>query len=450
MKTKIFLVDDDIVLCQEIQEFLEKKDFEVNIANTLQEVRTKIKTINPDILLQDLKLPDGSGLEMLKEAKSAFPELAVIMFSGYGTVPDAVEAMKQGAENFLTKPIDPDHLLIVLRKIEEQKQLKDRLIVQDLELASKRKMVIGKSSIMQQVIKTCQTSAKSEATILIKGETGTGKHLLAHFIHQNSHRAKFPFVYVNCATLSEALLESDLFGHEKGAFTGAIKQKRGRIELANQGTLFLDEIGEIPLSLQAKLLHFIEYGEFQRVGGTEMLQANTRIICATNRNLSEEIKAGNFREDLFYRINVIEVQIPPLRERREDIPVLIDYFLEKYAQELGKANFKTPENLIERLTKYSWPGNIRELQNAIERAMVLCLSTKLSHKDFPFLEQPTPILSDTLFNPRPLNQAINEFKKVYIEKTLEQTAGNQTQAAKIMKIQRTYLSKLIKDLSINI
>jgi DNA-binding NtrC family response regulator len=448
MQTKIYIVDDDTDLCQEMKNFLNRSGFEVRTANTLHEAKDGIKTFKPDILLQDLKMPDGSGLEMLNEAKSLLPEIVAMMFSGYGTVPDAVEAMKRGAENFLTKPIDPDHLLILLQKIEDQKQLKDRLIIQELELATKRKMIIGKSDIMQRVIKTCQTSAKSEATILINGETGTGKHLLAHFIHQHSDRTKFPFVYVNCATLSEALLESDLFGHEKGAFTGAIKQKRGRIELANKGTLFLDEIAEIPLSLQAKLLHFIEYGEFQRVGGTEMLHANTRIICATNRNLSEEIKAGNFREDLFYRINVIEVQIPPLRERRKDIPVLIDYFIEKFGQELGKANYKLPENVNERLMKYSWPGNIRELQNAIERAMVLCPSTKLSLKDFPFLDQPFPVISEELFSPRPWKNAIYDFKKKYIEKLLQYTAGNQTQAAKILDIQRTFLSKLIKDFSL--
>jgi transcriptional regulator with PAS, ATPase and Fis domain len=310
-------------------------------------------------------------------------------------------------------------------------------------------MVIGKSERMKELIKTCQTSAKSDATILITGETGTGKHLIAHYIHQNSNRSQYPFVYVNCATFTENLLESDLFGHEKGAFTGAIKQKRGRMELANQGTLFLDEIGEIPLPLQAKLLHFIEYGEFQRVGGTQTLRSNTRIVCATNRDLSEELKTGRFREDLFYRVNVIQIQVPPLRERREDIPIYIDYFLEKYSLDVSKMRCELNVKLAEKLKNYPWPGNIRELQNAIERAVVLCPTHKLQEKDFPFLASPAEIVSEGIFSPRPWNQAQIEFKKEYLKKILEQTNGNQTQAAKILKIQRSFLNRMIKEMEIH-
>jgi DNA-binding NtrC family response regulator len=450
MKTKLFLVDDDITLCQEMQKVLVQNGFEIKIANTIQQAKIKIHSFSPDILLLDLKLPDGSGLEILDIAKTVFPEITVIMFSGYGTIPDAVEAMKRGAENFLTKPVDPDHLLIVLQKIKEQQRLKNRLTIQDLEMADKHKMVIGKSEIMGKVIKTCDSCAKSDATILITGETGTGKHLLAYYIHQKSNRSNYPFVYVNCATLSEDLLESDLFGHEKGAFTGAVKQKKGRIELANQGTLFLDEIGEIPIKVQAKLLHYIEYGEFNRLGGTELLRANTRIICATNRHLAEEVNAGNFREDLFYRINVIQIPVPPLRARKEDIVLFIDFFMKKHSRDLGKPVCEFQGNLIEKLQNYSWPGNIRELQNVIERAVVLCTSNRLTQNDFPFLDLPSMVPSEGLFLPRPWKNAINDFKKIYIKKVLEHTADNQSQASKILQIQRTFLSKLIKQFSIKL
>lgn len=449
MKTKIHLVDDDVSLCQEMTKFLGNEGFDITTDYTITAARENIKANQPDILLLDLKLPDGIGLDFLDEVKSTNPEIPVIMLSGYGTIAAAVEAMKKGAENFLTKPVDPDHLLIHLKRIVEHKHLHNLLIIQDLELADKRKMVIGKSERMKELIKTCQTSAKSDATILITGETGTGKHLIAHYIHQNSNRSQYPFVYVNCATFTENLLESDLFGHEKGAFTGAIKQKRGRMELANQGTLFLDEIGEIPLPLQAKLLHFIEYGEFQRVGGTQTLRSNTRIVCATNRDLSEELKTGRFREDLFYRVNVIQIQVPPLRERREDIPIYIDYFLEKYSLDISKMRCELNEKLAEKLKNYPWPGNIRELQNAIERAVVLCPTHKLQEKDFPFLASPAEIVSEGIFSPRPWNQAQIEFKKEYLKKILEQTNGNQTQAAKILKIQRSFLNRMIKEMEIH-
>jgi len=416
--------------------------------HSIKDGKKQIETFHPDIALLDLKLPDGSGLDFLRTIREQIPEALVLMLSGYGNIDTAVEAIKQGAENFLTKPVDPDYLLLTIEKLIKVKLNHNRLMVHEQEIADRRRMVIGQSRKMDEVIQTCRTAAQRDITVLITGETGTGKHLLAHFIHQNSSRTSFPFVYVNCATLSETLLESDLFGHEKGAFTGAVKQKKGRVELANHGTLFLDEIGELPLKLQAKLLHFIEYGELQRVGSTITLYANVRLICATNRNLPEEVAKGAFREDLYYRINVIQVNIPPLRERREDISELCIHFLEKFKIEIGKSDCKINDKTLKKLSNCLWPGNIRELQNAIERAVVLGKTDVLNDEDFPSLYTASPIKNTTLFDPRPLQEAINQFKKEYIQQILEQNGGNQTKTADILHIQRTYLNRLIKELQI--
>lgn len=448
MKIKILLVDDDIELVMEISSLLKSERYDVATANTLSAGREKLTDFRPDIVLLDLRLPDGLGLELVPEIKSQTPETMVVMLSGYGTVTHAVEAIKAGAEDFLAKPLDSDYLLLFLDKLIERRQLRNQAQVYALEIAAEKKNIIGPSRQMQETLQICETAARSEATILLNGETGTGKHLFAHFIHQKSAHEKFPFVYVNCATLGETLLESDLFGHEKGAFTGAHQQKKGRAELANHGSLFLDEIGEIPLNLQAKLLHFIEYGEFQRVGGTRMLQSRSRIICATNRDLAAAVAGGNFREDLYYRVNVIQISIPPLRERVGDIPVLTHHFLEKYKRDLGRTQLQIDEKLLTKLSAYPWPGNVRELQNAIERAVVLCRSECLREIDFPFFNTPPATVSDELFLPRPLQTAITDFKKRFVGGVLKQTAGNQKKASEILEIQRTYLNRLIKELGV--
>ncbi len=448
MNVRIMLVDDDIEMTAEIQKFLETEDYRIRTASNCSEAMEVFTEFRPDFVFLDLKLPDGSGLDLLEKMKDRSPETTVVMLSGYAAIPDSVQAMKQGAENFLTKPVDPEHLLLFLERLIEQKQLRNKVIIQELELADRRKFVAGSSKKMQDLLATCLAAAKSDTTLLITGETGTGKHLVAHYIHKSSKRAEYPLVYVNCATLSETLLESDLFGHERGAFTGALKQKRGRVELAHHGTLFLDEIGEVPPNLQAKLLHFIEYGEFQRVGGSETLRSNARIICATNRDLEKEVAAGNFRQDLFYRINVIQIHIPALRERPEDVPIFLDFFLEKFSRDLGRPTCKMDDSLREKLAEYSWPGNIRELQNSVERAVVLCGTNRLGMKDFPFLAAPAPSISEEYFKARPLQEALNHFKKAYIARLLEQNSGNQTQVAKILEIQRTYLNRLMKELDI--
>jgi len=449
MKIKIMLIDDDIELTKELSTFLTKLKYEIKVTHNLAESFETIKHYQPEIVLLDLKLPDGSGIQLLEAIKTNTPETTVLILSAYGTIDTAVEAIKKGAESFLTKPVDPDHLTILLDKIIRQRQLQRKFTVNDLEISEKHRLIIGNNKRMNDVIQKSEAAAQASSTILITGETGTGKHLLAKYIHQKSPQLDFPFVYVNCATLSDTLLESDLFGHEKGSFTGAYQQKIGRVELVNHGTLFLDEIGELPLNLQAKILHFIEYGEFQRLGGTKTLTADTRILCSTNRKLDKEIKQERFREDLYFRINVIQIEIPPLRERRDEIPVLIDFFLDKFKLELSKKICQIEESVRKRLESYSWPGNVRELQNAIERAMVLCQSSQLTLKDFPFLQEPSALGTDDLYRPRPLQEAITEFKKNYISKILEGTNHNQTKCAEILDVQRTYLNRLIQDLNLN-
>jgi len=446
MRIKILIVDDDIALSQEISKFLKKHHYDVQTASLLQEADEKLGNFTPEIILLDLKLPDGSGMDFLNKVRNKSPETMILILSGYGTISLAVDAIKNGALNFLTKPVDPDYLLITLEKIIVQKQLHQRLIVQDLEIADRRKMVMGNSKKMKALLENCKTAAALNTTILIIGETGTGKQLLAHYIHQNSKRTHHPFVYVNCTNLSEQLLESDLFGHEKGAFTGAYRQKLGRAELAQKGTLFLDEIGEISPNLQSKLLHFIEYGEFQRLGGNQSLHSDARIICASNRDLQDEVKKGHFREDLFYRVNVINLTISPLRERKEDIPVLIQYFVSKFGQELGKPHCQISDELVHKLCQYNWPGNVRELQNSIERAMVFCKTQKLTEDDFQFFNISPVQQTQKIFKPQSLKKAIDEFKKEYIGKLLEENGGNQTKVAKILEIQRTYLNRLVKEL----
>ncbi len=443
MKTKIFIIDDDTSFCNDLQAFLQNLHYEVQVANTLAQAQQMAPAFYPDILLLDLQLPDGNGLDFLPFAQEHLPGTPVVILSGYGSISTAVQAVKNGAEDFLSKPIDPEHLKIFLQKLIERRQIKNRLRLQELE--NKGEWFLGPSTAMKQLLELAQTAAQSDATILIQGETGTGKQLLARFIHEHSPRAHAPFVYVNCATLNETLIESDLFGHEKGAFTGAMKQKPGRVELAHGGTLFLDEIGELPLSLQAKLLHFVEYGQFQRVGGTTMLKANVRIICATNRELPEMVQQKTFREDLFFRLNVIQLAIPPLRERPEDILPFVEFFLQKFSTELNKPKVQLTETVKQQLQSYPWPGNVRELRNAIERAVILATRSQLTENDFPFLKLTPTTSPDDLLAPRPLNQALNEFKTRFIQRVLEFTNGNQTQAAKILQIQRTYLNKLLHE-----
>lgn len=450
MNQRIFILEDDIDFCGAMASLLQEMGFEVESANSLAEAFPAWSAFEPDIALLDLRLPDGDGTELLTEIKTHAPETMVIMLSGTAMIQDAVAAMKLGAEDFFTKPLDPEHLTLVLKRHIERRQQLAKARVFELEIAQNRRLIVGGSEAMNKLLELCRRAAQSNATVLLNGETGTGKQMIAHFIHQNSPRKQAPFVYVNCATFSETLLESNLFGHEKGAFTDAKTQKQGLVEIADGGSLFLDEIGEIPINLQAKLLHYLEYGEFQRVGGTATRKANTRIICATNRDLPAGVQEGRFREDLYYRINVLQMTIPPLKERPEDIDLLLDHFVADFAREMNRGKISLAEGTRHKLLAYNWPGNVRELRNSIERAIVMSDSSTLGDPDFAFLQKPVVADSEdgALFQPRPLADAVNDFKRLFLEKTLEITDGNQRKAAELLQVQRPYLNQLLRKLEI--
>jgi len=445
---RILIIDDDPTIRLLLSDRLRANGFHAIQASNGMLGLESVKTESPDMVLLDLQMPEMDGMEVLAHLKKNSPLLPVVVLTAHGTIEHAVAAMKLGAVDFLPKPCKPDHILILVKKALAQKDLKEENQFLREEIQCRYKMIAGESTAMKKVMEMVRQIAKSDSTVLLGGESGTGKQLLAWAIYSMSSRKNRPFIQVNCTTLSEQLLESDLFGHEKGAFTGASKQKMGRFELAHRGTLFLDEIGDLPPVIQAKLLHVLEYGEFQRVGGVDTKQVNVRIIAATNRDLQVQVREGHFREDLFYRLNVVKILLPPLRERKEDIPVLAEHFLKKHNQAMQKRMKTFAPGTLERIMSYSWPGNIRELENVIERAVVLATGDTLNSDLLP------PLVDDA--SPGeinvgvPLEKAQMDFKKQYIIKTLQFTDNNQTKAAEILKIQRTYLNRLIKELGISI
>jgi DNA-binding NtrC family response regulator len=442
----ILIADDDFQIRMLLRDRLEASGYRVQLAENGKNCLKVLKENSIDLMLLDLQMPDMGGLDVLKYLKEKSSELPVIVLTAHGTIEQAVEAMKLGATDFLPKPCKPDHLMLVIRKTLNQKDLQAENQFLRETLKNQYSMVTGKSEPMRQVMEIAGKVAKSKTTVLIGGESGTGKQLLAHAIHQMSDRKNRPFIQVNCITLPEQLTESDLFGHEKGAFTGAVKQKPGRFELADKGTIFLDEIGDLAPAIQAKLLQVIEYGQFQRVGGTAPMVTDVRVICATHKDLQKEVREGLFREDLFYRLNVMHLKLPALRERRCDIPELVSYFVEKHCRSMQKETAEVTPAAMEILKTYHWPGNIRELGNVIERAVVLMTNSKIT-------EDLLPVFSSSSQTDIPrlelsYEEAVLQFKKNYIRQILSGTGNNQTEAAKILKIQRTYLNRLIRELGI--
>ncbi len=445
-KAKILIVDDDPQIRLVLGDRLKANGFQVIQAEDGIRGLEQAEKEKPDLIFLDLQMPKMDGMETLERLSRKHPEIIVIILTAYGSIERAVQAVKMGAYDFLPKPCQPDHILLVVEKALEQRKLREENQYLRGELESKYRMVIGQSKKMRKIMEVVQKFARSKTTVLIEGESGTGKQLLARAIHNLSDRKQRPFIQVNCTTLSEQLLESDLFGHEKGAFTGAIKEKAGRFELADGGTVFLDEIGDLSPGIQGKLLHVIEYGEFQRVGGTKTIGVDVRILAATNKDLAQLVKEGKFREDLFYRLNVITIHLPPLRERAEDIPVFAEHFLQKHSRAMQKTVSEIAPAALEILQAYSWPGNIRELENSIERAVVLASGKELTPELFDHLtEKPSAWEIDV---GTPLNEALIKFKRQYITRTLRHTGNNQTAAARLLNIQRTYLNRLIKELGI--
>lgn len=446
----ILIVEDEAPQREILAGFLRKKGYRVKEAPDGEKAIKIISSENVDLMLVDLKMPKMDGIEVLKEAKKINPDLDAIVITAYGSVESAVNAMKLGAIDYITKPIDLEELLILLERVSRQRDLirENELLKEQLE---EKKVfpgqIIYKSQKMAELINLCGRVANSKATVLLQGESGTGKELFARLIHNLSPRSKKPMVVVNCGALQETLIESELFGHEKGAFTGAIQRRIGRCEHADGGTLFLDEVGELPLSLQVKLLRFIQEGEFQRLGGNQVLKADVRIIAATNRDLSKEVEKGKFREDLYFRLNVIAITIPPLRERKEDIPLLLAHFLTLFSKENYKSIKGYTKEAFSMLLRYDYPGNVRELENIVERAVVISKGDYITTDDLPFTlgEHETKSLSKENIN---LKNKLEALERDLILQALEEAKGNQSKAANKLGISERMLRYKLKRLGI--
>ena len=450
----ILVVDDDPGHLTALKTIIKSWGYMVSSTDDGTHAVENVKERPFDLILMDVRMAQMSGIEALKKIKNYNPAIPILIMTAYSSVDSAVEALKAGAYDYLTKPLDFEVLKLTLERAlehtglkEENKYLKDKLSA-DYEL----KNIIGRSRPMKELIDMLAMVAPSEATVLITGESGTGKELVAKSIHHNSSRKGHPLVVVNCAALTETLLESELFGHEKGAFTGADKRREGLFMKANRGTIFLDEIGETSATMQAKLLRVIQEREIQRVGGDETLNVDVRILAATNRNLEEDVKEGKFREDLYYRLNVVTLNVPPLRDRQDDIPLLAQHFLEKYAEK-NRKNVKGFSPLVmDMLIKYGWPGNVRELENTIERAVILLTGDLITEKDLPSnIIEPYSEKSDWVEKPKPVvaNRPLEDIEKEAILATLEATGGNKSETARRLKINRKTLHKKLKDYGVD-
>ena len=449
-KPRILLIDDDKNTANGLRKILLQDGYDTSCVYTGNEAISLIDTEHFDIVITDMKLPDISGFSIIEKVKKKDPDIPVIMITAFSSLQTAIDAMKKGADDYLTKPVNIEELELILKKIWEKQLLilQNRELRQQLDDKYGFSGFIGNTPEMQLIFKTITEIAPTAASVLIYGETGTGKELVAHAIHHNSDRNNKPFIALHCASLSEGVLESELFGHEKGAFTGAVNQRRGRFELADSGTLFLDEIGELNSHVQIKLLRVLETGCFERVGGEETLESNVRIIAATNKNLEEEIREGRFREDLYYRLNVINLELPPLRDRREDIGLLTDSFLVKYAAKNKKDIKGFSSQCTRLLINYDWPGNVRELENAVERAVVMARNEFIEPGNLPSnISQSLKKAKKDTFR-IPSGTTMKEIEKKVILDALHTTDGSKSKAAKILGISTRKIEYKIKEWSI--
>ncbi len=445
-KHNILVVDDEKNILKVVSTTLGKESYAVDTAQSSEEAIEKFDTDRHDLIITDLKLPGKGGMELLEYVKSRNPHIPVIMITAFGTIENAVEAMKKGAFNYLTKPVNPDELLSVVKEVLEKYDLKRENIALKSELKEKYAFssIVGKSSLMQEVFDTIRMVAKTQSNVLIAGESGTGKELVARAIHYDSDRAEGRFVTIDCAAIPPEIMESELFGHEKGSFTGAHERKTGLLEHANNGTVFLDEIGDLDLNLQKKLLRFLQEREVLRVGGDTRIKLNVRIVAATNKELDREVNERRFREDLFYRLNVVMIRMPALRERKDDIPLLAQHFLEKMNRVEGKMIKGFEANVMEAFHKYDWPGNVREMENVIERAYILCPTISIGLKNLP--AKLVHLVEETR---EPFDQmSLAETEKRLIIKALDATSWNQSKAAEMLGISRKQLRTKMKNLSL--
>lgn len=453
MKNKILIVDDEKLMRVSLEDKLTKEGYAVtSLSNAVEGVKL-LQSTNYDAVITDLRLPRMDGIDFLREIKKASPDTVVIIMTAYGSIENAVTAMKEGAYDYVTKPFSLEELTIKLQKalkhkdtIAENIMLKQRVLSQ-----YGYDNMIGKNEGMKRVFEIISTVSNRDTTILIQGESGTGKELTAGAIHYNSNRRDGPFIKVSCAALNKEILESELFGHEKGSFTGAIKTRRGRFELADGGTIFLDDVDDIPLEMQVKLLRVLQEREFERVGGEETIPVNVRVICATKKDLKKLVQEGGFRQDLYYRLHVVTIHLPPLRERKEDIPLLVTYFLKKYAERQRVTVNSVSQETLNLLMLYNWPGNIRELENVIEHAVAFCTSDTIIPKNLPgnLLERETPSgifpIELSTIDSIDLQETLSEAERKLLQWAYQKTNGNQVRMSEILRIPRTTLqNKLVK------
>jgi two-component system response regulator AtoC len=438
---KLLIVDDDDDMRQDLARLFRRQGHEVTAAVSGEDALNKAAHARFDVALLDLHLPGISGIDVLAKLKELQPELEALMLTAHSSIETAVEAMRQGAYDYLTKPFRAADLEVHVQKAFEkvQWQRREQQWLQQLSYESPRYRLVGSSPAMRKVVGLIEKVAATNATVLVQGASGTGKELVARALHTNSPRRTRPLVTINCAALQENLLESELFGHEKGAFTGAVAAKPGLVEVAEGGTLFIDEIGEMAPGLQAKLLRVLEDGHYRRVGGTREMNADVRVVAATNRDLAEEIKNGKFREDLFYRLNVVSIFLPPLRERREDIPELVEHFLS--TRQIGTLRSRVDAEAMKALLAYSWPGNVRELANVLERAQILAENHVITPEDLPEnITSAAPASSAEAGDPRHLS----EVERRHVQAVLQEEKGNKVHAARILGISRRSLYRLIE------
>ncbi len=434
---KIFVIDDDKSQRENLSGHLEDIGHEIKNCSSGNECLEYIKKEFVDLIITDFRMPGLSGLEVLKEVKKINPDISVILVTAFGTVQNAVEAMKLGAVDYITKPIDLDEIELKINKLNEHRQLvqENYILKEQLQKNVNFSKIIYKSDEMDEVLNMVSRVSDSDTSVFIHGESGTGKEMIAQAIHNASPRKKHPFIAVNCAAIPDTLFESELFGHEKGAFTGANERKKGRFEIASEGTLFLDEIADIPMNFQVKLLRVLQSGEFQRLGSSQNLKTNVRIISATNKNLKKLAEKEEFRSDLYYRLNVIPISIPPLRDRKNDISLLAKHFVEKHASRNKRKKKEISTEALDLLTRYKFPGNVRELENIIERAVILSRSDIISAKDFPINQDE---LSENIYKGT-LPEQLNQFENNIIQKALRETNNVQTAAAKKLGISEATL-----------
>jgi two-component system response regulator HydG len=438
----VLVVDDEPSNLASIEKIFQRDGLRVLTADGAKSALELVRTHRVQVVLTDLMMPGVSGLELLRALKQLSPDTEVVMMTAYGTVETAVQAMREGAYDFVEKPLKRMTIIKSVRKAAEKQQLlqENRSLRNEIKLLTRRE-IVGSSPALRRVLDVATQAAPSSATVLILGESGTGKELVARFIHEHSSRSKAPFVAVNCSAIPETILEAELFGHEKGSFTGAFARREGRFAKASSGTLFLDEIGELSPSVQVKLLRVLQEGEYEPVGG-DTVRADVRIVAATNKDLRAEVAAGRFREDLFYRLNVIAVTAPPLRARREDIPLLVDHFLGVYCAKNNRPRLETPRDVLSILSDYSWPGNVRELENVIERAVVLCRGDRVTVDDLPdVVRQGESVEPSTItFS---VGTPLDEVERRLIRETLRHAKGDKSVAAQLLGIStRTIYRKL--------